>query len=152
MAVRPRGGVRRDLRLSLGDASGYGAMAGVAEVYLPAFGLALGMSPVLAGLLASVPLLAGGVLQLVAPRAIARTRSLRGWVVGCTALQALAFVPLIVVALTRTPSAAIVFRRRRSTGARAWPRRQRGHRGWRASCPRGSAASSSAVARGSSRR
>lgn len=109
MAVRPRGGVRRDLRLSLGDASGYGAMAGVAEVYLPAFGLALGMSPVLAGLLASVPLLAGGVLQLVAPRAIARTRSLRGWVVGCTAVQALAFIPLIFVALTQTSSPVIVF-------------------------------------------
>jgi hypothetical protein len=55
MAVRMPSGLRRDLRLSLGDASGYGAMAGVAEVYLPAFGLALGMSPVLAGLLSTVP-------------------------------------------------------------------------------------------------
>ncbi len=84
-------------------------MAGVAEVYFPAFGLALGIPPVLAGLLATVPLLAGGVLQLIAPRAIMRTRSLRGWVVGCTALQALSFVPLIIVALTQTLSPAIVF-------------------------------------------
>src|SRR4029079_18328486 len=104
-----RGGVRRDLRLSLGDASGYGAMAGVAEVYFPAFGLALGIPPVLAGLLATVPLLAGGVLQLVAPRAIMRARNLRRWVVGCTALQALSFVPLIAVALTRTLSPVTVF-------------------------------------------
>ena len=74
-------------------------MAGVAEVYLPAFGLALGMSPVLAGLLTSVPLLAGGVLQLVAPRVIQRVSSLRGWVVVCMAVQALAFVPLLIVAL-----------------------------------------------------
>lgn len=109
MAVRPPGGVRRDLRLSLSDASGYGAMAGVAEVYLPAFGLALGMSPVLAGLLSTVPLFTGGVLQLIAPRAIPRIRSLRRWVAACIAAQALSFVPLIVVALTRTVSTAVVF-------------------------------------------
>ncbi|NVB83407.1 MAG: MFS transporter [Kofleriaceae bacterium] len=84
-------------------------MAGVAEVYLPAFGLALGMSPVLAGLLSTVPLFTGGVLQLIAPRAIVRTRSLRGWVAACMALQALSFVPLIVVALTRTHAPALVF-------------------------------------------
>jgi MFS family permease len=84
-------------------------MAGVAEVYLPAFGLALGLPVVLAGLLASVPLFAGGILQLVAPEAIARTRSLRGWVVGCTAVQALSFIPLIIVALTGLQSALLVF-------------------------------------------
>jgi MFS family permease len=108
-AVRPSGGVRRDLRLSLGDAAGYGVMAGVAEVYLPAFALALGLSPVIAGLVATVPLLAGGLLQLIAPRAIARVTSLRGWVAGTMAVQALSFVPLIVVALLGTPSTAIVF-------------------------------------------
>jgi hypothetical protein len=101
--------VRRDLRLSLADAAGYGAMAGVAEVYLPAFGLALGMSPVPAGLLASVPLVAGGVLQLLAPRAIQRARSLRGWVALCSSVQALAFVPLVVLALTGRASTGVVF-------------------------------------------
>jgi MFS family permease len=101
--------VRRDLRLSLADAAGYGAMAGVAEVYLPAFGLALGMSPVPAGLLASVPLLAGGALQLLAPRAIQRVRSLRGWVTICAAIQALAFVPLLIVALTGRTASGLVF-------------------------------------------
>lgn len=108
-AVRPPGGVRRDLRLSLGDAAGYGAMAGIAEAYLPAFGLALGMSAVTAGLLASLPLLAGGVLQLVAPRAVARVRSLPGWVAWCMAVQALSFIPLIIVALTRSTSTPLVF-------------------------------------------
>lgn len=84
-------------------------MAGVAEVYLPAFGLALGMSPVQAGLLASVPLLAGGVLQLLAPRVIQRARSLRGWVALCVTAQALAFIPLIIVALTGTVATGVVF-------------------------------------------
>jgi MFS family permease len=95
--------------LSLGDAAGYGAMAGIAEAYLPAFGLAVGMSPVTAGLLASLPLLAGGVLQLIAPRAIARVRSLPGWVAWCMAVQAFSFIPLIIVALTRSTSAPLVF-------------------------------------------
>lgn len=107
--MRPRGGVRRDLRLSLADAVGYGVMAGVAEVYLPAFGLAIGMSPVLAGLLASVPLLAGGVLQLLAPRVIQGWRSLRGWVVLCQVVQALSFVPLLIVALTGQVATGVVF-------------------------------------------
>jgi MFS family permease len=101
--------VRRDLRLSFGDAAGYGAMAGIAEAYLPAFGLALGMSAVTAGLLASLPLLAGGVLQLIAPRAIARVKSLRGWVAWCMALQAVAFVPLVVMSLMGSHSTPLVF-------------------------------------------
>ncbi|HUS30245.1 MAG TPA: hypothetical protein VMZ53_17175 [Kofleriaceae bacterium] len=97
------------MRYSFGDAAGYGAMVGAAETYLPAFGLALGMSAVSAGLLASVPLLVGGVVQLVAPRAIARVSSMRTWVACATAIQALAFVPLIILALTRTSSAPLVF-------------------------------------------
>jgi len=108
-AVRPPGGARRDLRLSLGDAAGYGLMAGVAEVYLPAFALAIGGSPVTAGLVASVPLLAGGLLQLLAPRAIARVTSLRRWVAASAVVQALSFVPLIVIALFGISSTAVVF-------------------------------------------
>jgi MFS family permease len=105
----PPGEVRRDLRLSLGDGIGYGIMAGVAEVYLPAFALALGIAPVLAGLVATAPLLVGGLLQLFAPHAIARVSSLRRWIAACMVAQALAFVPLIVVALAGGPVTAIVF-------------------------------------------
>lgn len=84
-------------------------MAGMAEVYLPAFALAMGMPPVLAGLLGTTPLLAGGLLQLLAPRAIARQRSLRRWVACCVVVQALAFVPLVAVALLGELSTPIVF-------------------------------------------
>ncbi|HTL33885.1 MAG TPA: MFS transporter [Kofleriaceae bacterium] len=107
--MRPARGIRRDMRLSFGDAAGYGAMVGTAETYLPAFGLALGMSAVSAGLIASVPLFAGGVLQLVAPRWIARVSSMRGWIAASTAIQALAFIPLIILALTHTTSTPLVF-------------------------------------------
>lgn len=109
IAVRPPGGVRRDLRLSVGDGAGYGVMAGVAEVYLPAFALAIGLSPVAAGLVAAVPLLAGGLLQLLAPRAIARVASMRAWVAGTMVIQALAFAPLILIAVLGIASTAIVF-------------------------------------------
>jgi len=107
--MRPPRGVRRDLRLSFGDGAGYGLMAGMAEVYLPAFALAIGMPPVLAGLLGTTPLLAGGLLQLLAPRAIARQHSLRRWVSVCIVVQALAFVPLVVVALIGTLSTPVIF-------------------------------------------
>ncbi len=93
----------------MGDSVGYGVMAGVAEVYLPAFALALGIAPVLAGLVATLPLLAGGLLQLVAPRAIARVSSLRRWIAVCMIAQALSFVPLIVVALAGGPATPVVF-------------------------------------------
>lgn len=84
-------------------------MAGVAEVYLPAFALAIGLPVVSAGLIAAVPLAAGGVLQLLAPRAIARLGDLRKWLVGCVITQALAFVPLIAVALAAAPPQVVVF-------------------------------------------
>lgn len=84
-------------------------MAGMAEVYLPAFALALGMRPSLAGLLATAPLFAGGLLQLLAPRAIVRLRSLRRWTAGCCVVQALAFVPLVVVALRGELSISILY-------------------------------------------
>ncbi len=119
-------GVRRDLGLSLGDAVGYGVMAGVAELYLPAFALAVGMAPVLAGLVATAPLLAGGLLQLLAPRAIARAPSLRRWVASCHAVQALAFVPLIILALRGGAAGPIVF----LSAALYWAAGMAGAAGW----------------------
>lgn len=119
-------GVRRDLALSLGDGAGYGLMAGIVEVYLPAFALAVGIAPVLAGLVATAPLLAGGLLQLLAPRAIARTASLRRWVVVTMVVQALALVPLIVLALHGGPAAPMVF----AAAAVYWAAGMAGAAGW----------------------
>jgi len=74
-------------------------MAGIGEAYFPAFALAIGMPPALAGLVATAPLLAGGVLQLAAPRVLVRVKSLRQWIAVCMVVQGLAFVPLIAVAV-----------------------------------------------------
>ena len=100
--------VRRDLASSMGDGTAYSVMVGVGETYVPAFALALGLSGVETGLLASVPLVVGALLQLVSPRAIAWSGSIRRWVVACAVAQALAFLPLLVGAvLGRLPTGVL---------------------------------------------
>lgn len=94
-SILPRGALRRDLWVSTADAAAYSVMVGCGETYLPAFTLALGFGPVAAGLMASVPVLVGALVQLVTPYAVARIGSNRVWVIGCTSLQAASFVPLI---------------------------------------------------------
>ncbi|MEX0668834.1 MAG: hypothetical protein WD060_00040, partial [Pirellulales bacterium] len=80
----PRGSRRRDLLVSTIDAMAFSVMVGCGETYLPAFALALGMGPIASGMVASVPILAGAVIQLAAPLAVARVGSNRRWVIACT--------------------------------------------------------------------
>ncbi len=91
--------LERNLRASVGDGTCFGLMVGLGETYLPAFVLAVGLGEVTAGLVASIPQLAGGIMQLISPRAVRRLGSHRRWVVLCAAVQALSFVPLVVAAL-----------------------------------------------------
>jgi MFS family permease len=91
--------LRRDLRASTIDGAAFGVNVGVGETYLPAFLLAIGGGAVAAGLIATVPMLAGAVLQTVSPIAVRRLGSLRRWVVLCATVQSLSFIPLIVAAL-----------------------------------------------------
>ena len=74
-------------------------MVGCGETYIPAFALAVGLGPVAAGLLASVPVLVGALVQLVTPLAVARLGTNRGWCVACTTVQSFSFVPLVFWAL-----------------------------------------------------
>jgi hypothetical protein len=91
--------LRRDLRAMLGDGVAFSAMVGIGETYLPAFALAVGMGVVSAGLVATLPVLAGALLQLVTPWGVRRLRSYRRWVVLCARLQAASFLPLVAGAL-----------------------------------------------------
>jgi MFS family permease len=91
----PRGTLRRDLAVSTIDAAAFSVMVGCGETYLPAFALALGLGPIVAGMVASVPLLVGAVVQLVAPLAVRRFGSNRRWVIICVLAQAASFLPLI---------------------------------------------------------
>lgn len=73
-------------------------MVGTGEAYLPAFLLSLGSSAVSAGLVATLPLLGGGILQLLTPWAVRRLGSRKRWVFLCAAVQAGVFLPLIAIA------------------------------------------------------
>ena len=92
------GTLRRDLRLSATDCFLYNIMVGAGETFLPAFALAMGTSEVTAGLIASIPFLAGSTLQLATPRAIEKFNSYRRWVVLLAVLQAICFMPLVALA------------------------------------------------------
>ena len=100
---------RRDRRSILGDGVAFSVMIGMGESYLAAFVLAAGLGEVAAGLVATVPMLAGAVLQLVSPYAVRRLRSHRRWVVSCALLQAASFAPLIAQAWRGEASLALVY-------------------------------------------
>lgn len=96
IAPRPgTGGRRRDLRIIFTEGVVFSVMVGIGECYLAAFVLALGMGEVASGLVTTVPLLVGGVIQLVTPIGIRWIGSRRRWSVLCAALQAAAFAPLL---------------------------------------------------------
>jgi MFS family permease len=76
------------------DAIGYSVMVGFGEMYLGAFVLALGLGAVVTGLVASVPLLVGALVQLAAPLAVRRVGGRRRFVALCAVIQAASLVPL----------------------------------------------------------
>ena len=100
--------LRTDLRAIMGEGAAFNAMVGVGENYLPAFALAMGLGQVAAGLITTIPLMVGAVLQLISPWAVRRLRSHRRWVFLCAAVQAGSFLPLCLGAvLGRMPMAAV---------------------------------------------
>lgn len=104
----PRTSPRGDMRASIGDAASYSVMVGIGETYFAAFALAIGAGETFAGLIATLPMLAGASLQLATPWALRRLRSYRAWVVLCASLQATALLAMPIAAwLTGTSAAAI---------------------------------------------
>jgi MFS family permease len=101
--------LRKNLRASVADAAAFSVMVGIGETYFPAFVLALGLGEIAAGLIASVPMVIGALLQMVTPYAVARLGSNRRWVVTCVILQAASFVPLATAAIVGTMPVVGVF-------------------------------------------
>jgi MFS family permease len=99
------------MRCSIWDAASYSVMVGIGETYLAAFALALGTGETFAGLIATLPMLAGSSLQLATPWALRRFHSYRTWVVLCASLQAAALliVPVAVWLSGITAKAIWVF-------------------------------------------
>lgn len=101
-------GIRRNMGLCMADGAGFSLMVALGESYFPAFALAIGLSEVTAGLIVTVPLLMGSVLQLISPMAVYWLNSHRRWVVATAVVQALSFVPLVIASLTgKIPTAAM---------------------------------------------
>lgn len=85
---------RNDLAYSTGDAAGYSLMVGLGETYFSAFALAIGTGQTFAGLLATLPQLAGAMLQLAAPWGVKKLGSQRRWMVTFVSLQAVSMLLL----------------------------------------------------------
>jgi MFS family permease len=105
----PSATLQQDMRAITADGVAFSAMVGVGETYVPAFALAVGLGGLTAGLVATLPMLAGAALQLVTPAAVRRLGSYRRWVVVCARLQALAFLPLVIGALFGGIPAPVLF-------------------------------------------
>lgn len=85
-----------NLRVMRIDAVFWSVMFGAGEQYFQPFGVALRLNPFLIGLMATLPPLLGAAIQLFAPSGVRAIGSLRRWIVLCVAMQALAFVPLVI--------------------------------------------------------
>ncbi len=101
--------LRKDLRAITAEGAAANIMVGIGENYLPAFVLALTASQIACGLAATVPLLIGAGLQMLAPYLLERGGSYRRWVTVCAAVQAAVFVPLVWSAWAGTAPVLVVF-------------------------------------------
>lgn len=100
--------LRRDLDACTGDGATYSFMVGIGETYLAAFAVALGMTGTASGLIAAVPPVAGGALQLLAPRCARIVGSPRRWVMLCATVQSASLILLAIgAALGRMPAWAV---------------------------------------------
>lgn len=101
--------LRRDMRMLQSDGAAAALTLGLAEAYFVAFALAAGLSQVEAGLIATVPVLAGALMHAITPWGVRYAKSLRRWVSIFAALQALSLFALACCALTGTASAPLVY-------------------------------------------
>ncbi len=94
-----RESLKRNLTAMSADGFAFSVMVGIGETYLPAFMLSAGKGELAAALIATVPILAGSLLQLAAPAVLRRVRSYRRFVVLMAALQAASLLGLMFTAL-----------------------------------------------------
>lgn len=100
--------LRRELHISCYEGAAFGGMVGFGETFLPAFALVAGLGELTAGLVGSLPLLAGGLMQMVSLHAVRLLKSHKRWVVCCAVMQSLTFFALLAAALNQSISSAAV--------------------------------------------
>jgi|688.fasta_scaffold74880_3 hypothetical protein len=101
--------IARDLKASIADGIGFSVMVGCGEMFIGAFALAVGLGPTLAGLVSTLPIVFGALVQSLAPLAVARLGTNRGWCVLCVVLQAASFLPMAWWAWSGHAPAAGIF-------------------------------------------
>jgi MFS family permease len=84
-------------------------MVGLGEAYLPAFALAAGLGDIRSGMVATIPMLFGAVLQLAGPRLVARCGSHRRWVVGCAICQGLSLLLLPLALFGKSTALWVIY-------------------------------------------
>ncbi len=97
------------MRLLQSDGAAAALTIGLAEAYFVAFALAAGLSQVEAGLIATVPVLAGALLHGVTPWGVRAFKSLRRWTWVFAGMQAASLFALACCAWTGTVSAPLVY-------------------------------------------
>jgi hypothetical protein len=107
----PASVLRRDLCASIWDAGAYSVMVGIAETYFGAFALALGLGSAGAGLMVTLPVLLGSMLQLVTPWGVLRIGSHKRWIVSAIFIQVgcLLLLPLAGLASIKTVATIVAF-------------------------------------------
>lgn len=96
-----KGTLRYNLTASMADGTAFSVMVGIGENAIGPFLLAMHPDAVVeAGLVTSVPLVLGALLQLTAPRVVRALRSHKKAVVLFSILQGLSFLPLALGAIT----------------------------------------------------
>jgi MFS family permease len=101
--------VRETMNRSVREASAYSWMVALGETYFPAFVLASGLGSVAAGLITTLPLLFGAIIQLFAPYFLPRFKSHKNWVLIFTSLQGLSLLPLAFFAASGGASLPLMF-------------------------------------------
>lgn len=87
----------------------FSIMVGVGETYLPAYAAKLGYGRVWVGLVATLPMIAGALLQLLAPALVRSLGSNRRAVTLCTTIQTLSLIALALSAFAGRPSLWLLF-------------------------------------------
>jgi hypothetical protein len=95
--------ISKNLKFSLFDGCAYSFMVGIGESYIAAFVLTKGFSELSASLISTIPLLAGGILQLVSPYGVFHLKSYKRWVTKTSFLQGLSLIALAITSFFPVP-------------------------------------------------
>lgn len=105
----PRRNLRKDLWFITWEGIAFSLMVGMGEAYLPAFALAVGVGEISAGLLLTLPVLMGALLQLATPYLVQRIGSYSVFTALASLIQGLSFIPLILGALIGDSSEIVIY-------------------------------------------